>query len=130
MGSVRACGARCTHGLYLKGGISGDRSAFAGMADREKEFIFSEGTLAHSQPLQTKQSHEESPVTNTGHAIGDRPEVIAKFGGAYIAENGAFAKLIPGKSDLDAEREVAYPVTGGRYVVSFKGAPTIRFEKQ
>ena len=69
-------------------------------------------------------------VTTTGHAIGDRPEIIAKFGGPYIAEKGAFVKLNPGQSDLDSNREVVFPVTGGRYVVSFRGAPTIRFEAE
>ena len=76
----------------------------------------------------TKADVDGSIVTNTGHAIGNRPEVISKFGGAYIAESGPFVKLIPKQSDLDAGREVVYPVTGGRYVISFKGAPTIRFE--
>ena len=78
----------------------------------------------------TQADVDGSIVKNTGHAIGNRPEVIAKFGGAYIAEKGRFAKIIPGPSDFEAGKEVVYPVTGGRYVVSFQGTPTIRFEKQ
>ena len=68
-------------------------------------------------------------VRNTGHAIGNRPEVISKFGFNYIAENGKFAMLIPGKSDFDAQHEIVYPVTGGKYIISFKGLPAVRFEK-
>ena len=32
-------------------------------------------------------------VQNTGHTIGNRPEVISKFGREYIAENGKYAAL-------------------------------------
>ncbi len=78
----------------------------------------------------TKADVDGTIITTTGHAIGNRPEVIAKFGGTYIGEKGPFVKLIPGKSDLDAGSDVVYPVTGGRYVISFKEAPTIRFEKE
>ena len=69
-------------------------------------------------------------IKNTGHSIGNRPEIIAKFGGAYIAENGKFPALLAQPSDLDTADEVTYPVTGGKYIISFKGEPTIRFEKQ
>lgn len=78
----------------------------------------------------TKADVDGAVVTTTGHAIGNRPEVIAKFGGLYIQEKGPYVKLIPRKSNLDAGGEVIYPVTGGRYVISYQGAPTIRFEKQ
>lgn len=68
-------------------------------------------------------------VTNTGHGIGNRPEVITKYAHDYLAENGRFAALIPNVSDLDAKHEIVYPVTGGKYIVSFKSWPEIRFEK-
>ncbi len=78
----------------------------------------------------TKADVDGTLITTTGHAIGNRPEIIAKFGGAYIGEEGPLVKLIPDKSDLDARRKVVYPVTGGRYVISFKTIPTIHFEKE
>ena len=78
----------------------------------------------------TKADVDGKVVTTTGHAIGDRPEVISKFGGPYIAEKGPFVKLISGKSNFDAGSDVIYPVTGGRYIITFNGAPTIRFEMQ
>jgi chaperonin GroEL (HSP60 family) len=68
-------------------------------------------------------------VTNTGHGIGNRAEVISKYAHNYLAENGKFAARLPGKSDLDSGHEVVYPVTGGKYIVSFKNMPEIRFEK-
>ncbi len=68
-------------------------------------------------------------IHNTGHSLGSRPEIISKFGRDYIAENGRFAALIQGESDLDAKHEVIYPVTGGKYIISFKDLPTVRFEK-
>jgi len=68
-------------------------------------------------------------VRNTAHSLGNRPEIISKFGFNYLSENGKFAMLIQGKSDFDARHEVVYPVTGGKYIISFKGLPTVRFEK-
>ena len=68
-------------------------------------------------------------VQSTGHSIGNRPEVISKFGGAYLAESGKFALQRSGKSDLDMRHEVVYPVTGGRYIISYAAEPVIRFEK-
>jgi len=68
-------------------------------------------------------------IKNTSHAIGNRPEVIARFGGCYLSENGSFAAQITGKSDLDARHDVVYPVTGGKYIISFKAEPTVSFEK-
>ena len=68
-------------------------------------------------------------VRDTRHSIGNRPEVISKFGFNYLAENGKFAAVISGKNDFDARHEVVYPVTGGKYIISFKDMPTIRFEK-
>ncbi len=67
-------------------------------------------------------------VQNTRHAIGNRPEVISKFGGEYISESGKYPALNT-KNDFDSKHEIVYPVTGGKYIISYKAAPTIRFEK-
>lgn len=78
----------------------------------------------------TRNDVDGIAVTDTGHGIGNRAEVITKYANNYLAENGRFAALLPAKSNLDAQDEVIYPVSGGKYVISFAGLPTIRFEKE
>ena len=68
-------------------------------------------------------------VCSTNHNIGNRPEVISKFAHPYIAENGKFAALVK-KSDFDVKSEIIYPVTGGKYIISFKETPTLTFSKE
>lgn len=66
-------------------------------------------------------------VCNTGHQIGDRAYVIAKFGQKYISERGEFVKVVE-KDDFDRQSVIEYPVTGGVYTMDFsKGAPVITF---
>ena len=76
----------------------------------------------------TANDVDGSIVKNTGHAIGNRPEVISKFGREYIAENGKYPALNT-RNDFTSKHEIVYPVTGGKYIISFKTTPTIRFEK-
>lgn len=66
-------------------------------------------------------------VTDTGHPIGDRAYVIAKFGQKFIAEKGEFVKLLEA-SDFDRQSVIQYPVTGGTYQIDYSnGAPSIAF---
>ena len=68
-------------------------------------------------------------VRDTRHSLGNRPHIISKFGYNYLAEDGKYPARISGKSDFDAQHEIVYPVTGGKYIISFKELPTVRFEK-
>ncbi len=67
-------------------------------------------------------------LITTGHAVGDRPYVIAEYGKPYIAERGEFISVLPGPDDFDQRHVVTYPVTGGVYRVDFAvGAPVLEF---
>ncbi len=69
-------------------------------------------------------------LTTTGHPVGDRPYVIARFGRPYIAERGEFVKLACPADDFALRHVVEYPVTGGIYRIDFgHGAPTIAFSE-
>ena len=68
-------------------------------------------------------------VRDTRHSLGSRPHIISKFGYNYLAEDGKYPARISGKSDFDSKHEIVYPVTGGKYIISFKELPTVRFEK-
>lgn len=66
-------------------------------------------------------------LTSTGHALGDRPYIIAKYGQRYIAEKGEFIKLVE-KDDFDRKSVINYPVSGGQYSIDYRnGAPRISF---
>ncbi|MBR2642067.1 MAG: prolyl oligopeptidase family serine peptidase [Lentisphaeria bacterium] len=67
-------------------------------------------------------------LTGTGHAVGDRPYVIAKYGQPYLSEQGQYAKILQKPDDLELKHIVEYPVTGGTYRIDFSEGPaTIRF---
>ena len=65
-------------------------------------------------------------VKDTGHAIGDRAYIIAKYGQRFIQEKGEFVKLVE-CDDFDRKSVIEYPVTGGCYQIDFSGVPTINF---
>ena len=66
-------------------------------------------------------------VMNTGHAIGDRAYIIAKYGQRFIQEKGEFVKLVE-CDDFDRKSVIEYPVTGGVYRIDFaQGAPSLSF---
>ena len=62
----------------------------------------------------TRHDVDGLAVTNTGHGIGNRPEVISKYAGDYLVENGKHSSLLAAPSDLDAKRSIVYPVSGGK----------------
>lgn len=69
-------------------------------------------------------------VTDTGHAVGDREQVVIKYADEYLREDGRFPKATQGPSDFTRGGEFAYPTSNGQYVISFDGPPTVRFEKR
>lgn len=67
-------------------------------------------------------------VTGSGHQLGDRPYIIAKYGQKYISERGEYIKLVE-KDDFDRKSVIEYPVTGGVYRIDFScGAPVLSFD--
>ena len=69
-----------------------------------------------------------SVITTTGHAVGDREQVVVKFADEYMKETGKRAKAAPGPSDFTRGGTFEYPTSGGKYIIDFTAAPTIRFE--
>jgi predicted esterase len=64
--------------------------------------------------------------TSSGHALGNRTEIVFKVGGEALQTN--VRRSYPSDFKLQDEK-VRYPVTGGVYVISYKkGYPVGRFE--
>jgi hypothetical protein len=69
-------------------------------------------------------------LTGTGHALGDRPYIISKYGQRYIQEKGEFVKLVE-QDDFDRQSVIKYPVSDGVYRIDYSnGAPTITFQSK
>ncbi|MBE6368466.1 MAG: DUF2920 family protein [Lentisphaerae bacterium] len=67
-------------------------------------------------------------LMGTGHALGDRAYIIAKYGQRYIAEKGEHVKLVE-KDDFERRSVINYPVTGGSYIIDYSnGFPRVRFQ--
>lgn len=70
-------------------------------------------------------------VKNTGHSLGNRTKIVSRFASACLQPGGSSGCVRGASNDFELRDEkVAYPVTGGRYVVSYaEGYPILRFEK-
>jgi len=66
-------------------------------------------------------------ITTTGHAVGDREQVVIRYADAYMLEDGALARATSGPSDFTRGGSFEYPTEGGRFVIDFSGYPTISF---
>jgi hypothetical protein len=66
----------------------------------------------------------------TGHALGDRTQIVFKVADRYLLQDSPDKLLRKGMTDFELRDElVRYETPGGQYVVSYKeGAPNIRFE--
>jgi len=69
-------------------------------------------------------------VTTTGHAVGDLEQVVIKYADEYMKEKGKLAKATAGPSDFSRGGAFEYPTSGGRFLIDFSAAPTIRFERK
>ena len=43
-------------------------------------------------------------------------------------EQGALAQQVPGPDDFERGEDVVYPTRNGRFVIAFRGPPSVRFE--
>jgi len=66
----------------------------------------------------------------TGHALGDRTQIVFKVADRYLLLESPEKLLRQGKTDFELRDElVRYETPGGQYIVSYKkGAPSVRFE--
>lgn len=70
--------------------------------------------------------------TSSGHALGDRTEIVLQVAGGYLAEAGKQALRRRGKTDFElGDERVRYRTPDGEFVVSYRaGYPVGRFDPQ
>ena len=78
----------------------------------------------------TEADLDGKALKTTGHSLGDRTQIVFRFGDAYLLPGSPKAMVRQGKSDFEHRDEtVVYPTPGGRFVISYKdGYPVGRFE--
>jgi hypothetical protein len=69
-------------------------------------------------------------VTAPDHGIGPMQLATDRFAGMYIRPESPLARRRSGPTDFDLRSDVVYPVEGGRYVISYDGPATVRFEAE
>lgn len=68
---------------------------------------------------------------NIGHSLGDRTQMMIKYGGEYAIPGREKFRLRTSPTDFELKQDVIYPTSDGRYVISYAdGVPTIRFESK
>jgi hypothetical protein len=75
----------------------------------------------------TEADVDGSVITTTGHAVGNREQVVIKYADLYLKEDGRLQKATSGASDFTRGGTCEYPTSGGKFVIDFTGAPTIKF---
>jgi cephalosporin-C deacetylase-like acetyl esterase len=77
-----------------------------------------------------KSQLDGKAFTSTGHALGDRTEIVFRVASEFLAPEGEKSLSRPGKSDFDLRDElVRYPTPGGEFVISYsEGYPIGRFD--
>ncbi len=70
-------------------------------------------------------------VKTPGHALGNRTQIVDRFGGVYLYPNRSTSLRRAYLCDFQCRDEaVRYPVPGGVFIISYqKGYPIARFEK-
>jgi hypothetical protein len=78
----------------------------------------------------TKDDLDGKVFTSSGHALGNRTEIVFQVAGKYLeAGHAETSRTRSGPSDFERRDSlVTYPVTGGNYVISYEaGYPVGRF---
>lgn len=77
----------------------------------------------------TKNDLDGKVFKSIGHSLGDRTQMIVKYGGEFIIPGQPKYRLRKSPTDIDLKQDVVYPTSDGRYVISWEtGVPVIRFE--
>ena len=68
--------------------------------------------------------------TSSGHALGNRTQIVLQVAGEYLAPDGPRAVVRRGPNDFDrGDEQVRYQTPGGQFVISYAaGFPVGRFE--
>ena len=78
----------------------------------------------------TEVDVDGSLITTTGHAVGNREQIVLEYAGDYMREDGRFARATTGDSDFTRGGTFEYPTETGAFVIDFSGYPTISFVKR
>lgn len=57
--------------------------------------------------------------TGSGHALGNRTEIVLQVAGKYLKPDGSHPIRRNGLSDFDLREEMSYPTQNGRFVISY-----------
>ncbi|MCB9875438.1 MAG: DUF2920 family protein [Planctomycetaceae bacterium] len=77
----------------------------------------------------TKDDLDGTVFTSSGHALGNRTEIVFQVAGKYLAPDNPAALRRNGPSDFDRREDIRYETTNGQFVISYKsGLPIGRFE--
>ncbi|MGZ0166369.1 MAG: DUF2920 family protein [Planctomycetales bacterium] len=70
----------------------------------------------------TKDDLDGKVFTSSGHALGNRTEIVFQVAGKYLeAGHAETSRTRSGPSDFERrDSQVTYPVTGGNYVISYE----------
>ncbi|MDA1049627.1 MAG: GDSL-type esterase/lipase family protein [Planctomycetota bacterium] len=77
----------------------------------------------------TKDDLDGSVFASTGHALGNRTEIVFRVAGKYLAADSPQALRRTGPCDFDRREEIRYETTNGHVVISYNsGVPVGAFE--
>jgi dienelactone hydrolase len=77
----------------------------------------------------SKEDLDGKVFTSSGHALGDRTQIVLRLADRYLKSDGAEAKVRRGPSDFERRGEIRYRTSGGAFVISYAaGYPVGRFE--
>lgn len=69
--------------------------------------------------------------TSSGHALGNRTEIVFKVAGKYLDPESPTALRRDGPSDFERRQDIHYSTPNGRYVISYdKGYPEGSFQSR
>lgn len=98
----------------------------------DKITIFQNMIKAGFQPsgyFLTQSDVDGKRITTTGHAVGDRLQIIKHYAGIFLEENGVFSATTTQDNDFSQAGKVEFPCTGGKYIVDFSVWPTVTWKK-
>lgn len=75
----------------------------------------------------TERDVDGKVITTTGHAVGDREQVVIKFADEYMREDGPLACATTGPNDFERGGTFEYPTQNGRFVIDYTAYPLIKF---
>lgn len=77
----------------------------------------------------TKDQLDGVIFSSSGHALGNRTEIVFKVAGHYLSLDSPMLLRRQGQSDFERREDVRYPTPNGEFIISYKdGFPVGRFE--